>query len=84
MLIAFRLLAGMMGSTPLTIGGGTMSDMFRVEERGGAMAIWSLGPLLGPVIGPVAGGYLTQAKGWRWVFWVITMIVSDLPKSPNP
>jgi hypothetical protein len=34
-------------STPLTIGGGTMADMFRVEQRGAAMAIWSLGPLLG-------------------------------------
>ncbi|KAF2436537.1 MFS general substrate transporter [Tothia fuscella] len=74
MLIAFRLLAGMMGSTPLTIGGGTMSDMFRVEERGAAMSIWALGPLLGPVIGPVAGGYLIQAKGWRWVFYVLTMV----------
>jgi multidrug resistance protein len=75
MLIAFRFLAGMMGSTPLTIGGGTMADMFPVEQRGAAMAIWSLGPLLGPVIGPVAGGYLSAAKGWRWVFWVITIVV---------
>jgi MFS family permease len=53
-----------------------MADMFRVEQRGAAMAVWSLGPLLGPVIGPVAGGYLSAAKGWRWVFWVITMVVS--------
>lgn len=75
MLIAFRFLAGMMGATPLTIGGGTNADMFRTEERGAAMAIWSLGPLLGPVIGPVAGAYLSQAKGWRWDFWLITILV---------
>jgi MFS family permease len=30
--------------------------------------------LLGPVIGPVAGGYLVAARGWRWVFWVLTII----------
>jgi MFS family permease len=47
--------------------------MIRQEKRGGAMAIFALGPLLGPVVGPVAGGYITQAKGWRWNFWVITM-----------
>lgn len=52
-LIAFRFLAGVFGSTPITIGGGTTSDMFRTEERGAAMAVWSIGPLLGPVVGKV-------------------------------
>lgn len=75
MLIAFRFLAGAMGSTPITIGGGSFGDMFAVEERGKAIAIWSMGPLLGPVIGPVAGGFLAEAAGWRWVFWLITIIV---------
>lgn len=40
------------------------------------MALWSLGPLLCPIIGPVAGGFLVEVKGWRWVFWVITILVS--------
>lgn len=30
----------------------------------------------GPCIGPVAGGYLVEAKGWRWVFWIIAIVVS--------
>ncbi|KAL2052844.1 hypothetical protein ABVK25_006783 [Lepraria finkii] len=71
MLIGIRFLEGTFGSCPLTIGGGTIADMIIQEKRGGVMAIWALGPLMGPVIGPVAGGYLSQAKGWRWVFWVI-------------
>ncbi|KAF2398111.1 multidrug resistance protein [Trichodelitschia bisporula] len=74
MLIGFRLLAGLMGSTPLTIGGGTVADLFVSSERGAAMAIWSIGPLLGPVIGPVAGSYLSEAKGWRWDFWLVAII----------
>lgn len=69
----FRFIAGCAGSCPLTIGGGSIADMFVQEKRGGAMAIFALGPLLGPVIGPVAGGYLAQAAGWRWVFWCITI-----------
>jgi MFS family permease len=26
------------------------------------------------VIGPVAGGFLSQAKGWRWVFWILAIV----------
>ena len=72
-LLVFRFLAGIAGSCPLTIGGGSIADMIKQEKRGGAMAIFALGPLLGPVIGPVAGGYLSEDEGWRWVFWVIAI-----------
>ncbi|MCJ1441759.1 MAG: hypothetical protein MMC23_002251 [Stictis urceolatum] len=72
-LVGFRFLEGLLGSAVLTMGGGTLADLFVQEERGRAMAIWSSGPLLGPVVGPIAGGFLAQAKGWRWVFWVITI-----------
>ena len=72
-LLAFRVLAGIAGSCPITIGGGSIADLFAQQERGAAMAIFALGPLMGPVVGPVAGGYLSEAKGWRWVFWVITI-----------
>jgi MFS family permease len=46
-LIAFRFIHGILGVAPLTIGGGTVSDMMPVEKRGAAMAIWAMGPLLG-------------------------------------
>jgi multidrug resistance protein len=72
-LTVFRFLAGFAGSCPLTIGAGSIADMYVQEKRGGAMAAWALGPLIGPVAGPVAGGYLAQAKGWRWTFWVLAM-----------
>src|ERR1700761_9380021 len=76
-LIAFRFLHGIVGVVPLTIGGGTIADMMPVEKRGGAMAIWAIGPLIGPVAGPVAGGYLVEAKGWRWVFWLLAIMVGQ-------
>ncbi|KAI9743782.1 MAG: hypothetical protein M1818_002516 [Claussenomyces sp. TS43310] len=74
MLIVFRFLAGCMGATPLTNGGGTIADMIAQSNRGLAMSCFSLGPLIGPVVGPLCGGFLSEAKGWRWVFWVITMV----------
>jgi multidrug resistance protein len=73
--IFFRFLAGCAGSCPLTIGGGTVVDVIPQQSRGAAMSIFAIGPLLGPVLGPVAGGFLAQAEGWRWVFWVLTITV---------
>ncbi|KAE8382758.1 major facilitator superfamily domain-containing protein [Aspergillus bertholletiae] len=73
-LLAFRLLAGISGSGPVTLGAGSVADMFALQERGVAMSIYGLGPLLGPVIGPIAGGYLSQAQGWRWVFWLLAIV----------
>jgi multidrug resistance protein len=77
-LIAFRFLSGAFGSCPLTNGGGTIADMIVQEKRAGAMAAFSIGPLLGPIIGPVAGGFLAEAEGWRWVFWVLAILAGTL------
>jgi len=81
MLMAFRFLMGLAGSVPITIGSGSIADIMPIEKRGRAMSVWALGPLLGPVVGPVAGGYLTEAAGWRWVFWLIVILVR-LRKAP--
>ncbi|KAF7585396.1 hypothetical protein BBP40_011027 [Aspergillus hancockii] len=73
-LLVFRLFAGISGSSPVTLGAGSVADMFARQERGVAMSVYGLGPLLGPVIGPIAGGYLSQAQGWRWVFWLLAIV----------
>lgn len=46
------------------------------ESRGRAMALWSMGPLFGPIIGPTVGGYLVEGTNWRWVFWLLAIVVS--------
>ncbi|KAJ6782750.1 hypothetical protein PWT90_03625 [Aphanocladium album] len=72
-MIAFRFLAGLGGSAPLAIGGGILGDLFTAEQRGKAMSVYSLMPLLGPAIGPIAGGWIAQQTSWRWVFWSTTI-----------
>lgn len=72
-LIVFRFLAGFGGSAPLAIGGGVLSDLFTAEERGKAMSIYSLAPLLGPAIGPIAGAYISENTSWRWIFFATTI-----------
>ncbi|KAI0090531.1 MFS polyamine transporter [Irpex rosettiformis] len=71
--MAFRFMAGLGGSAPLSVGGGVLSDLWNADKRGKAVGVYSLAPLLGPVIGPVAGGFVAQYSTWRWVFWAITI-----------
>ncbi|RWA14779.1 hypothetical protein EKO27_g355 [Xylaria grammica] len=72
-LIAFRFLAGLGGSAPLAIGGGVLSDLFVAEDRGKALSIYSLAPLVGPAIGPIAGAFIAQNTTWRWAFYATTI-----------
>ena len=72
-LIAFRFLAGLGGSAPLAIGGAVLGDLFKPEERGKAMGLYAMGPLLGPAIGPIIGGFVAQYSSWRWLFWATSM-----------
>ncbi|KAL1874060.1 hypothetical protein Plec18167_005993 [Paecilomyces lecythidis] len=72
-LIAFRFMSGIAGSAPLAIGGGVLSDCWNADQRGKAVGIYSLAPLLGPVVGPIAGGFITETVTWRWVFWATSI-----------
>ncbi|KUI55667.1 hypothetical protein VP1G_03029 [Cytospora mali] len=69
-LIVFRALGGIAFSAPMTLVGGTLADMWRPEERGVPMAAFSAAPFIGPAIGPLIGGYLSDAAGWRWLYWI--------------
>lgn len=75
-LIVMRLLQGIFAAVPLTNGGGVIADTVKQEERGLALAMFTLGLLAGPVIAPVIGGFLTAARGWRWSFWICVILVS--------
>ncbi|KAF4637770.1 hypothetical protein G7Y89_g312 [Cudoniella acicularis] len=69
-----RFFAGIGGSAPLSIGGCVLSDCWHAEQRGRAIAIYSLAPLLGPAVGPIAGAFITGNTTWRWIFWVSSLL----------
>lgn len=76
MLLAFRFLTGCFGAVPLAVGGGTIADIARPEQRAKFVAIFSIGPILGPMLGPVIGGFLSERAGWRWCVWLMVILVS--------
>ena len=67
-IIGFRFLAGLGGSACLAIGGGVIADLFPIQQRGLANAMFTMGPLAGPVVGPIMGGFIARRAGWRWVY----------------
>ncbi|WBW74730.1 transmembrane transporter [Schizosaccharomyces osmophilus] len=69
----FRFLAGFGSATPMGLGSGTISDLFTPEERGRAVAVMSLAPLLGPTIGPVISGFIAEYTTYKWIFWSTTI-----------
>lgn len=69
-LIVCRAIDGIAFSAPMTLVGGTLADLWRNEERGVPMAAFSAAPFIGPAIGPLVGGYLSDAAGWRWLYWI--------------
>lgn len=68
-----RFFAGLLASPALAIAGGTINDVWAIEDRGFAMACFCLAPFLGPVLGPVVGGFAAEHKGWQWTMWVSLM-----------
>jgi DHA2 family multidrug resistance protein len=69
-MVLFRIIQGIFGAALGPLSQTVMLDMYPPEKRGSVMAIWGMGVMLGPILGPTLGGMLTDAYGWRWVFYI--------------
>ena len=69
-IVICRLLQGAFGAALVPLSQAVLFDIYPLERRGPAMALWSMGSTLGPVVGPMLGGWLTENISWRWVFYI--------------
>ena len=69
-MVVFRVLQGVFGAALVPLSQSTMMDIYPIEKRGQAMAIWGVGVMIGPILGPTLGGYLTELYNWRYVFYI--------------
>jgi EmrB/QacA subfamily drug resistance transporter len=69
-LIAARAVQGMGGAMlmPLTLT--LLTAAYPAEGRGHALGVWSAIAGLGVAAGPLAGGLLSSALSWHWIFWI--------------
>ncbi|KZT53351.1 MFS general substrate transporter [Calocera cornea HHB12733] len=72
-LIGMRILQAAGTSAVLSIGAGTLADIFEPRERGSMMGVYYAAGLLGPSLGPLLGGALTSGLGWRSTFWFLVI-----------
>ena len=72
-LVLFRIFAGFFACSVTIAGPAIIADIWDSRERGRAISVFYLGPLLGPAVGPLLGGILIQAWDWRACQWFLTV-----------
>src|SRR5881396_3853538 len=69
-LVFWRIVQGVGGGALLSTSQAILYEEFPREEYGTAMAIFGVGVMVGPTLGPTLGGYITDAFGWPWIFYI--------------
>ncbi|MEC6898673.1 DHA2 family efflux MFS transporter permease subunit [Photobacterium piscicola] len=69
-MVTFRIMQGAFGASVIPLAQSTMVQIYPANQRGKAMALFSVGILLGPILGPTVGGIITENMDWRWIFYV--------------
>lgn len=68
-MIISRFFAGCASSIFSTVVAGIMSDMYLVDDRHNAMALFSGAALFGSGLGPLVSGIIAVRTSWRWIFY---------------
>lgn len=69
LLIAARFLTGLAVASNV-LNPAIVGDIFISEQRGAAMSLIMVAPLVGGAIGPAIGGAIASAIGWRSIMWI--------------
>lgn len=68
-LIAARMLTGLCVASNV-LNPAIIGDMFESEQRGSAMSLIMLAPLIGGAVGPALSGVIAQTLGWRQILLI--------------
>lgn len=90
-MILFRVLQGFTGGAMVPTVFATGFAMFSGPQRAMIPAILGMVSVLAPTLGPTVGGWLTQAVGWRSIFYiniapgaVVTLLAINVIKVDRP
>jgi EmrB/QacA subfamily drug resistance transporter len=91
-LIAFRGIQGLAGALLVPGSLAIVTATFDGEARGRAIGTWTAWSGISTIAGPAAGGFLTDALSWRYVFWInvpliaatLILTIRSVSESRNP
>ncbi|KAG0642276.1 major facilitator superfamily domain-containing protein [Tuber brumale] len=71
-LLAFRFLAGIGASAPLSVAGAQIADVWDDPvKRGRLVAVFCACTMVAPTLAPFISGYISETRlGWRMAFWI--------------
>lgn len=70
-LLVGRFITGTLVSAGLSNAPGVIADLWDVNQRGNALALFSSLTWLGTSLGPVVAGFVELKKDWQWSFFVL-------------
>ncbi|KAF7945046.1 hypothetical protein EAE96_009829 [Botrytis aclada] len=76
-LVGTRAICGVGMGGMMSVGTAVVNDMFFLHERGEKTGVYSIFVTNGAHIAALIGGYIGQAGGWQWNYWVGAIITGS-------
>ncbi|KAH7357456.1 major facilitator superfamily domain-containing protein [Pyrenochaeta sp. MPI-SDFR-AT-0127] len=73
-LFVLRMVQSFGSAATIAVGYGIVADIATPAERGEFVSSMVLGPNIATAVGPILGGALAESPGWRWIFWLLSIL----------
>lgn len=73
-ILVCRFLSGFFGSTPLTVAGGTVADLYNPLETTWGFPFFAILAFAGPLLGPVIGAWIPYGLSVHWAEWLMLIL----------
>ncbi|KAF7923667.1 hypothetical protein EAE99_006926 [Botrytis elliptica] len=71
-----RFFTGVFGSSPISITGGSIVDIWTPRQRGTPMVCYSITIAAAPTLGPIIdGAFIASGCGWRWTEYLTGIVI---------
>jgi DHA2 family multidrug resistance protein len=74
MLVLWRIVQGGAGAPVVPLAQTILLNTFPRRQHAMVLSIFGMAVGVAPVFGPVLGGYLAEAYGWRWAFYMLVPV----------
>lgn len=78
LLIVSRFFQAVFAVTSMSTGGALLADIYSGDELSRKASVIMVFMSIAPMIAPIIGGEISEAWGWRYIFWAIAMAAVPL------